>query len=155
MAAVAAATAFGVTYKDADDVGGKLDLKMVSATVKGKNLIFKVGTYEAFTAEELTRDGSLNSLVVSFDTNDDGKADSKAKIVSFPNGKWYAVFSGKAKKLESVQAKRAGNVITVKVPVDAVAKGTISVSAASTHRTCTCAQPNNDVAPDAGWLKAR
>lgn len=151
IAAVATATAVAATGTDPDDATGKLDLKTIGGTVKSGLVTFKVGTYEALDPAVLKT--GFSNLIVLFDTNGDDEIDYRAKIVVTGKSQYVARLSGHGKKFEPIPLKRAGKTLSGTFPADVLGDGSaLRIAATSLFKTCACGTPNNDRAPDAGWI---
>jgi hypothetical protein len=153
-AVVGTGAALAATAPDPADAGEKLDLKSVRAAVSGGKLRLTVGTYGAVKPADLA--GTLSNLFVLIDSNEDGKTDYKAQILSKNGQPLVAMVSGHGKHLEPIPVKGSGGRLSVTLPADtlAVAGKKLRIAATSKYQACACQSKHVDRAPNSGWVTA-
>lgn len=153
-AGVLAGAAVAATGADPNDVSGKLDLKLISGVRSGGALALTVGTWGSWSNTDVPLSGSPNRLVILIDTNGDGTADYRARIVR--SGKvLVALISGHGDSFEPVPAlRRSGNRVAFEFPSDVLKPSAddLAIAARSTYWGGACTSACVDRAPNTGWV---
>ena len=148
----------GAIAGDPRDTGGKLDLRSVKAVQDGTLLRLTVSTYGPWASKLLKTGGNgrtgprpgLNTLVVNYDVNGDGRTDYRGRIVY--RGGLYVLITGKGKALEPVPVSRPTSSsasfthpVDVLFPEGAQSPRKLRLAVVSLYR-------KRDRAPNKGWL---
>lgn len=152
-ALVLAAPAAAATIADADDTAGSLDVRKVTATSTASSVKVTVTTWGSWSSSVLA--SAKNRLVVLFDSDLDGTAEYRGRIVE-SGGALVVLLSGQGNNYEPLPVQRAsGKKLSFTIPTDVMgAQGAdLQVAVTSRYRDSgSCVVACKDRAPDSGWL---
>ncbi len=153
VALAAVSPAAAVTATDPDDTAGKLDVRTIISTSTASSVTVTIRTWGPWSTDVLA--SGKNRLAVLFDSDLDGVADYRGRIVK-SGGVLVLLLSGQGNSYEPLPVKRPGSkAVSFTVPTDVMgtAGADLQVTATSRYRDSgSCAVACKDRAPDSGWL---
>ena len=149
------AAAWAASASDPIDTLGKLDLRSFKVTRSASEILtVTVRTWDSWQKTILPATGSPNRLFVLFNTDADGSAEYKARIVNL-GGSLVALLSGQGQQFEPIPVTRPSDtqarfVFPADVLVDA--DEDLGVAVRSIYQGGLCSASCIDRAPNTGWV---